>query len=200
MRIVYPTQPDGSIPPIPRLAVPGQPTVSLPSPSVQPPQTLPVVNRQYPNIDRTWFPEGPTGDAAHAGIRQTIRQLWDATYDAQNATQILAVANPGVQLSRQSIGVSGAVNPSQRANYIINAQSKAQLTLGAPRPSVDDGTLLDFVSSTSYGHTITTPGLLLTGTSAINTATWPGYGGGTLILEAHNGFWLVKNYNSISFS
>ena len=200
MRVVYPSPPPGSIPVVSQPAVPGQPSVTLPALSVQPPQTLPVANRQYPNIDRKWFPEGATGDAAHAGMRQTIRQLWDSAYDAQNAAQILATANPGVQLSRQAIGASGAVNPSQRSNYVINATSLVALTLGAPRPSVDNGTVLDLTSSTAFAHTLTTPGILQTGTSAITTATWPAFPGGSLILEAYNGLWLVRNSNGITFS
>ena len=200
MRVVYPSRPPGSIPVVSQPAVPGQPSVTLPAPSVQPPQKLPVANRQYPNIDRKWFPEGATGDAAHAGMRQTIRQLWDSAYDAQNAAQILATANPGVQLSRQAIGASGAVNPSQRSNYVINATSLAALTLGAPRPSVDNGTVLDLTSSTAFAHTLTTPGILQTGTSATTTATWPAFPGGSLILEAYNGLWLVRNSNGITFS
>lgn len=200
MRVTYPSLPYGSIPRVPNPSVPGQATPSLPTPSVQAPPTLPVASRQYPNIDRKWFPEGPTGDAAHATMKQTIRQLWDSVYDAQNATQILATNNPGVQLYRQAIGASGAVNPSQRANYLINATSQAVLTLGAPRPSVDDGTVLDFTSSTALGHTLTTPGLLLTGMASVNTATWPAFGGGSLVLEAQDGSWLVKSSNGIAFS
>jgi hypothetical protein len=200
MRIAYPGLPQGLGPIVPNTSVPGQPTPQLPTPSVQPPQTLPVSSRQYPNIDRKWFPEGPTGDAAHAGIGLTIRQLWDSAYDAQNAVQIQSTSNPGVQLYRQPIGASGAVNPSQRANYLINATSKAVMTLGAPRPTLDDGTILDFTSTTNFGHEITTPGILLTGTASVNTATWPSFGGGSLVLEAQAGQWLVKSSNGVSFS
>ena len=200
MRIPYPANPPGTIYPPTQTAIPGQPTVSLPTPSVQPPTTLPVANRQYPNIDRKWFPEGATGNTAHAAISLAVRQLFDASYDSQNAIQIMATSNPGLQVSRQAIGASGAVNPSQRANYLINAKSLAALTLGAPRPSVDDGTIIDLTSTTAFGHTLTTPGLLLTGTASVNTATWPAYGGGSLILEAQAGMWLVKSSNNIAFS
>lgn len=196
MRVPFPAVPPGTLPVVPNPSVPGQVAPSIPTPTVQPPQTLPTLNRTYPNIKREWF----SSDDAHQTISLAVRQLFDATYDAQNAIQMLATGNPGTQLTRLSISQSGAVNPSQRANYLINAQAKAVLTLGAPRPTADDGTLLDFTSTTNFGHTLTTPGILLTGTASVNTATWPSFGGGTLVLEAQAGSWLVKSSNGITFS
>ena len=195
-RVLFPSTPQGGQPPINQPTVPGQPSPNLPSVSVQPPATIPVSNRQYPNIDRKWF----SSDSAHAGVSLAFRNIFDIAYDSQDAIQMLVRSNPGVQLSNQTLLGSGAVNPSQRANYLINATTTASLTLGAPRPGMDDGTIIQFSSSGTSPHTLTTPGLLQTGSAAINTATWPSSAGGSLALMAWNGKWQVVNSNQITFS
>jgi len=196
MRVEFPSTAPGGNPPIINPTVPGQPSPNLPSVSIQPPPTLITARRQYPNIPRKWF----ASDEAHAGMYLAIRNLFDMNYDAQDAIQILTTSNPGLKLNRQALQVSGAISPSQRGNYLITAPSAAALTLGAPRPSVDDGTVIQLTSVSPQPHTVTTPGILQTGSAAVTTATWPAFAGGSLTLEAHSGLWLVQNNNGISFT
>jgi hypothetical protein len=184
------------VPAIPNPTVPGQPTPSIPIPNVQPPQTLPTRQRQYPNLDPKWF-SSPT---AHQGVSLAIRNLYDMNYDAQDAIKILTTSNPGLQLSLTPIQGSGAVNANQRANYLITAPSAAAMTLGGPRPGIDDGTVIQFTSSSAFQHTLTTPGILQTGAAAVTTATWPAHAGGSLTLVANAGKWLVQSSNGIAFS
>lgn len=99
-----------------------------------------------------------------------------------------------------AITASGAVNPHVTANYIITKAGVAALTLAAPTAVTDDGTEIVISSSTLFAHTLTATGLLSTGTSAVNLATFAAFAGAGLTLKAYNGLWQVKSSVGITFS
>lgn len=192
MRVQFPADGPGSIG-VHSDQVPGQPPQL---PLVQPPPQLTVRQRQYPNIPRHWF----SSNEAHDGMSRAMRSLFDMNYDLQDSVRILVAAHPGLQVGMQPLGGSGAVNPSQRAHYLITSPSVAALTLGAPRAGTDDGTEITCSSATAHAHTITATGLLATGSAAVNLATFAAFAGASLHLRAQNGKWNIMSSNGVVFT
>jgi|SRR5208282_3299730 len=98
------------------------------------------------------------------------------------------------------ISASGAIDPHTAGRYVITKGSIAVLTLAAPTAGIEDGLLIEIISSTLFAHTLTATGLLSTGTASVNEATYAVYAGAGLCLEAYNALWLVRYSNGITFS
>jgi hypothetical protein len=99
-----------------------------------------------------------------------------------------------------SLAASGAINPHVSASYLITKAGVAALTLAAPTGNVDDGTTIDVTSTTANAHTITATGLLQTGTSAVNLATFAAYAGARVTLTAYQGVWYAQDPIGVTFS
>jgi len=98
------------------------------------------------------------------------------------------------------LNLNGPINPHTPHTYDINKSGVYSGTLAAPTPVIDDGIRLKFTSTTPFAHTIVTPGLLNTGTSAINAITFSVFAGGSVDLMARNGRWQVTDQNACLFS
>ena len=102
-----------------------------------------------------------------------------------------------------ALTASGAVSVVGATNFITKA-GVAALTLAAPvagsTGTGQDGTIITFLSTTAYAHTITATGLLQTGSASVNVATFAAYAGASLTLVAYNGKWIVLSAVGITFS
>ncbi len=107
--------------------------------------------------------------------------------------------NP-TQAAFATLAASGAVAPSVQRNYLITKAGVAALTLAAPVVTTDDGKTIVLTSTTAFAHTLTATGLLLTGSAAVNTATFAAFAGTRLVLTAYQGKWLAVSDNGITFS
>lgn len=101
-------------------------------------------------------------------------------------------ANGGVQVVAQPIAASGAVNNRLAGFFVITKAGVAALTLLAPTAGTDDGMEIEISSNTAFAHSITTVGLLLTSSAAVNSITFPAFAGATVILTAYQGKWIVQ--------
>lgn len=108
----------------------------------------------------------------------------------QNSIQELNI-NP-LDVNHQ-IAASGAIDPHTPGRYVITKGGVAALTLGAPVAGAEDGLQITIYSDTAYAHTITTAGLLVTGTADTNVITFPAYAGGSVSLVAFQGKWIVDS-------
>lgn len=95
---------------------------------------------------------------------------------------------------------STAIDPRTAQRYLISKAGVAALTLAAPTAGVDDGIAIYIGSRTANAHTVTTSGLLQTGSASVNTATFAAFAGAGLRLVAFNGFWIVEHQVGITFS
>ena len=109
-------------------------------------------------------------------------------------------ANGGVQVVPQPISSSGAVNPFLPGTYVIVKNGVASLTFGAPMAGADDGNEIVITSTTANQHTLTATGLLQTGSSSVNTATFAAQPGAGLTLMAYQGKWYIMASVGITFS
>lgn len=112
-------------------------------------------------------------------------QLWSST------PQALSTAAP-------------AIAPHTAHTYVFTRAGVVAATLAAPTAggpgTGDDGVELQFTSDSANAHTITTVGLLDTGSASVNTATFNAFKGASLLLMAVNGRWKVQAANGVSFS
>jgi hypothetical protein len=94
------------------------------------------------------------------------------------------------------LAASGAINPHQPGLYVITKAGVAALTLAAPTAGADDNVVIEFISTTAYAHTITTPaaGDIQDGnTSGYDTVmTFNAHIGASCKLRAYNGVWYVE--------
>lgn len=100
-------------------------------------------------------------------------------------------ANGGQQHPPTLIAANGAVNPRLPGFFVITKAGVAALTLAAPTAGVDDGLEIEISSNTAFAHSITTVGLLLTASAAVNSITFPAFAGATVWLTAYQGKWIV---------
>jgi hypothetical protein len=98
------------------------------------------------------------------------------------------------------VSAAGAIPVRPSASYIITAPAAIALTLAAPTVTADDGVTISVRSSTAFAHTLTATGLLLTGSAAVNVATFAAFGGAGLTLRAYQGKWIVEASTGITFS
>lgn len=107
---------------------------------------------------------------------------------------------PGMQTILTLLAASGAITPGTPAAYMITLGSAAALTLAAPAVGTDDGKVIEIFSTTAFAHVLTATGLLKTGASAVNTATFAAVAGASLTLMAYNGLWYVQSQIQITFA
>lgn len=99
----------------------------------------------------------------------------------------------GIQVSAQPIAANGAINPRLPGFYVITKAGVAAMTLAAPTVGLDDGLEIEVSSGTAFAHTITTVGLLLTGSAAVNTVTFTNIAGPTVYFTAYQGKWITAS-------
>lgn len=97
-------------------------------------------------------------------------------------------------------GTTDAINPHSEANYIVTGSAVDAMTLAAPTSGIDDGVEIFVSSNTAYAHTITATGLLQTGATYVNVATFAAHPGAGVRLKAYAGKWNVMYANAITFS
>jgi hypothetical protein len=99
----------------------------------------------------------------------------------------------------QLLPISQPIFAHQPALYYITKPGIAALTLPAPRPGNDDNVVLEFIATTAYAHTITTPaaGDIQDGNAAgyNRVMTFNGKLGANCKLRAYNGVWYVESEN-----
>jgi hypothetical protein len=97
-------------------------------------------------------------------------------------------------------GSTDAIGPHATATYVVTKAGVDAMTLAAPTAGTDDGVVIEVVSATANAHTITATGLLNTGASAVNVATFAAHAGASVRLMAYNALWYVLAANAITFS
>ena len=137
---------------------------------------------------------------------QTAKMQW-LNLDGEDILQNL---NPGGQISygvsaQGGVQVLPSVLPTAlsatvipahvAANYIITKTSAFLGTLAAPVSGTDDGIEINILSATAYAHSITATGLLQTGTTSVNSITFPAQAGAGVTLMAYQGKWIVTSTN-----
>jgi uncharacterized membrane protein YjjP (DUF1212 family) len=121
----------------------------------------------------------------------------------EDIATLFTAQNGSVSNNLNAVAASGAL-PLVPGSYFITKAGVAALTLAAPiagsTGAGQDGSQLCIYSTTAYAHTLTTSGLLQTGSASVNTATFAAFAGASLTLVAYNGKWLVLTSNGITFS
>jgi hypothetical protein len=124
------------------------------------------------------------------GLNTPPGTLGPQTLSALLAGPFVALAASGAIPVASSTG--GSRLPGK---YVITKAGVAALTLVAPTAGLDDGVLIQLISTTANAHTVTTPaaGNIQDGnTSGHNTVlTFNAHIGANAILEAYNGTWYV---------
>lgn len=95
---------------------------------------------------------------------------------------------------------SPALAPSVPSTYVVTKGSIAAMTLAAPVVTVDDGKEITVTSNTAFAHSITATGLLQTGTSSVNSITFPALAGASVTLMAYQGKWNVISQGSGTYT
>lgn len=132
-----------------------------------------------------------------AGVVAAVDKAGNVWVDISNAVRSSAQAGKNwISLS----GSTDAINPHVEANYIILSTGVDAATLAAPTATTDDGVEIFVSSNTAHAHTITAPGLLQTGASAVNVATFAAHAGAGVRLKAYQGLWNVMYSTGITFS
>jgi hypothetical protein len=124
----------------------------------------------------------------------TVKTIVD-TDTAQTLTNKTFVEPVGTAVTAD--GALGVPTTSQ-IRYVTKA-GVAAMTLAAPT-SAEEGIELEVKSTTTNAHTITATGLLETGSSAVNVATFAAYAGAGVRLRAKNLKWQVVYSVGITFS
>lgn len=96
-------------------------------------------------------------------------------------------------------GQSGTIVPPSQPNgsvAILNGPAAIAMTLAAPTPAII-GATLNIFTQTAFAHTISAPGLLLTGAAGgpFSTITFPAQIGAQVDLTAQGTFWSVSGVN-----
>jgi hypothetical protein len=100
----------------------------------------------------------------------------------------------------QALAANAAIPPHVGHTYVVTKAGVAALTLAAPTAGTDDGIEITVTSNTANAHTLTTIGLLQTGTASVNLATFAAFAGAGLTLMAYQGKWNVISSVGITFS
>lgn len=115
-----------------------------------------------------------------------------------DGTVVYAIGPNGNPLTA-AVTASGAL-PIANGSSMITKAGVAALTLAAPVAGTQDGTEIQLISDTAFAHTLTATGLLLTGTAAVNSATFAPFAGAGLVLVAYQGKWAVTSSVAITFA
>lgn len=97
-------------------------------------------------------------------------------------------------------GATDAISPHTPHTYVVTKAGVDAMTLAAPTATTDDGVIITITSNTANAHTITATGLLQTGTTSVNVATFAAQKGAGLTLMAYQGKWNVISSVGITFS
>lgn len=97
-------------------------------------------------------------------------------------------------------GSADAIPPHVGHTYVVTTAGVDAMTLAAPTATTDDGIEITVTSNTANAHTITTSGLLQTGTASVNVATFAAQKGAGVTLMAYQGKWNVLASVGITFS
>lgn len=100
-------------------------------------------------------------------------------------------------------GNADVINSHKSAFYMITSAAADLTTLAAPTAGVDDGVTIEVTAATfpTPAHKITSTGNFLTGTTSVNSVTFPNAStgaGGTVYLTAYNGKWNVAVSGAIA--
>ncbi len=93
-----------------------------------------------------------------------------------------------------------AIGSHASGTYVITKGSAAALTLAAPTATTDDGKTLVITSNSAFLHAITATGLLQTGDTTVNVATFAAHPGASVTLMAYQAKWNVISQNQITFT
>jgi len=96
-----------------------------------------------------------------------------------------------------AIAADGAVTV-QPSTVIITKSSAAAITLASPVATTDDGTEIDFVSTTAQAHTVTNTAGFGGGTTARDVATFGGAINDGFRIVAYQGVWYVKDTRNVT--
>lgn len=93
-------------------------------------------------------------------------------------------------------GPIGQATPGSDAAAILNGPSAMAMTLAAPSLA-QNGILLRLTTGSAFAHSVSAPGLLLTGAvgGPFSTITFPAFIGSWVDLIAENGQWSVNGTN-----
>lgn len=97
-----------------------------------------------------------------------------------------------------AIAADGAVTVQPSTVIITKSASGAALTLGSPVATTDDGTEIDFVSTTAQAHTVTNTAGFGGGTTARDVATFGGAINDGFRIVAYQGVWYVKDTRNVT--
>lgn len=160
-------------------------------------------------LSSTWANAGTTAEivalAPEAGVtildlRGPVPQIY-ATNLAGTGYQLSGQAQSGTIFGAPvAITAGGAVPITASRSFVVTDASAASLTLAAPVSGAQDGLVIAVTSATAAAHTITATGLLNTGSSAVNEATFAAFAGANLILQAYGGHWMVVSSVGVTFS
>lgn len=117
---------------------------------------------------------------------------------ASEAAPFVLQNNPTV-LPQTLSGSTDAIPPHSSTLYMVTSSGVDAMTLAAPTSGVDDGVTITVVSAGAHAHTITATGLLNTGASAVNVATFAAHAGASVELKAYQGSWYVVSQIGITF-
>lgn len=98
------------------------------------------------------------------------------------------------------LAASGPVNPHQAGKYVITKAGVAALTLAAPTAGLEDGLLIEIISTTANAHTLTATGLFRDGSASVNLATFANQIGASIVLQAYQGKWYVSSTRNVTMS
>jgi hypothetical protein len=97
-------------------------------------------------------------------------------------------------------GSSFGINQVRGGNFIIASAGVDAITLGAPVAGTDDGITCLFQDVGGHAHTVTSTGNLITGAAGVNTATFNGNKGSSVLFRAYQGKWGVLGAIGVAFS
>lgn len=138
--------------------------------------------------------------AAAYGLTSDVTQVNQVGFDSlPSAGGATTVSGPIVSYSASGAITIPSGGPNVEQTIFITKAGVAAMTLAAP--TVDqDGLILNITSNTAHAHTVTATGLLNTGTSSVNEATFAADAGAGVILQAASGLWNVLSSTGVTFS
>jgi hypothetical protein len=143
---------------------------------------------------------GAGGDTAFRIALPAQQTAAAFTIEKPEGTVIYSIGADGnVTVTPTLITASGAI-PIVAGSYVITNAAVTALTLAAPATPAQDGLTISVSSTTAFAHTITTAGLLQTGTPAVNAVDFQPFAGANVTLRAHGGFWQVVAQNQVTFA
>jgi len=97
-----------------------------------------------------------------------------------------------------AIAADGAVTVQPSTVIITKSASGAVLSLASPVATIDDGTEIDFISTTAQAHTVTNTAGFGGGTTSRDVATFGGAINDGFRIVAYQGVWYVKDTRNVT--